>query len=48
MTRMQRLIAWLTQAVTLPERQCERLLLDAMRRAGWTPVRKLRVCRRKR
>lgn len=41
MTRMERLVAWLTKAVTLPERQCEAILLEAMRRAGWKKVTRL-------
>lgn len=43
MTRMQRLIAWITKAATLPERQCEAILMEAMRRAGWRKVTRLRV-----
>lgn len=45
MTRIQRLIAWVTKAATLPERQCEAILLEAMRRAGWKKVTRMQKVR---
>lgn len=48
MTRMQRLLDWFRMAVTLPERQCQAVLIEAMRRAGWKPATRLRMVRRKR
>jgi hypothetical protein len=48
MTRIERLVTWLTWAVTIPERQCELILLEAMRRAGWRKVMRVRVVKRKR
>jgi len=45
MTRVHRLIAWLERAVSLPDRQCEAILVEAMRRAGWKKATRLRVRR---